>query len=90
MSVEIPYPPVFHDWQHHDERRVATSSGLASVNVEMLKHPFARGEAAEWQVVELTEEDACLMAASLLQRAGEKKLSRKVLAKLNKNREGET
>lgn len=74
-TAEIPYPPVFHDWQH-DERRVATTSGIAGIGVEI-----TLGDRI-WRRVELTEDDACLLAASLLQRAGRKKLSRKVLAKL--------
>lgn len=73
--MNVPYPPVFHDWEHHD-RKVATSSGVAGVGVEIYL-----GE-SRWKRVELTEEDACLMAASLLQRAGRIKLSRKVLKAL--------
>lgn len=68
----VPYPPVFHDWQHHD-RRVATCGDIAGVGVEMYL-----GE-SRWKRVVLTEDDACLMAASLLRRAGQDKLARKVL-----------
>lgn len=71
----VPYPPVFCDWEHSD-RRVATSGGVAGVGVEMYLG------ASTWKRVELTEDDACLMAASLLQRAGQDKLARKVLKAL--------
>jgi hypothetical protein len=70
----IPYPPVFHDWRDPGQR-VATVSGAAGVAVEMLVG------VSQWTRVELTEADACLLAASLLDRAGEAKLSKRVLAK---------
>lgn len=79
MSAQIPYPPVFHDWRPDNNRRVATTRGVGGVIVEMLlpgSHPPA------WLQVELTEDDACLLAASLLERADRKKLARKVLEKL--------
>lgn len=71
----VPYPPVFRDWEHPD-RRVATTGGVAGVGVEVYL-----GE-SRWKRVNLTEDDACLMAASLLQRAGRDKLARKVLKAL--------
>lgn len=76
---EIPYPGVFHDWRHPDER-VATHLGVAGVRVEMYL-----GDAT-WKQVELTEDDACLMAAAMLRAAGRKKLSRRVLSKLGESR----
>lgn len=76
-QLVVPYPPVFHDWEHH-ERRVATAGDIAGVRVEVLLQDGSRG----WLGVTLTEEDACLMAASLLQRAGRNKLARKVLKAL--------
>lgn len=76
MSAEIPYPPVFRDWQHR-ERRVSTGVGPGGVWVEMFQP-----ESGSWRRVELTEEDACLLAASLLQRAGRGKLAAKVLSKV--------
>jgi hypothetical protein len=72
MKREVPYPPVFRDWQF-PELRVATSSGPGGPGVEMYL-----GDST-WKRVELTEEDACLMAASLLRRAGKDKLADKVL-----------
>lgn len=69
---EIPYPPVFHDWQFPD-RRVATTSGVAGPGVDMYL-----GDRM-WKRVDLTETDACLMAASLLQRAEREDLAQKVL-----------
>jgi hypothetical protein len=75
---EIPYPAVFRDWRNRNER-VATAYGQAGVLVEMYL-----GDGT-WKQVELTEEDACLMAARMLRAAGRKKLSRKVLAKLGEN-----
>lgn len=75
--MNVPYPPVFHDWEHPD-RRVATAGDIAGVGVEMLiSDPDVRP--GLWKRVVLTEDDACLMAVSLLQRAGQDKLARKVL-----------
>lgn len=78
-DASIPYPPVFRDWrpERREEGRVATAQGLAGVSVEMLVGNHV------WQSVELTEDDACMLAASLLLRAGRKKLSRRVLKKLS-------
>lgn len=76
MTAEI-YPAVFHDWRHPNER-VATGYGQAGVIVEM----YLGIVDGRWKQVELTEDDACLMAAEMLRAAGRKKLSRKVLAKL--------
>lgn len=64
-STEIPYPPVFHDWEF-DNRRVATATGRAGVSVEVT---MGVEKPAPWYRVELTEHDACLLAASLVQRA---------------------
>ncbi len=62
----MPYPPVFHDWRDHRKgRRVSTGLAPGGVIVEMFQP-----EAGSWRQVELTEVDACLLAASLLQRAG--------------------
>lgn len=76
----VPYPPVFRDWEHPD-RRVATAGDITGVGVEMLiSGPGVRP--GFWKRVVLTEDDACLMAASLLQRAGRDKLAAKVLKAL--------
>lgn len=75
---EIPYPPVFHDWQVH-KRRVATSGDPMGVGVEIT---LGDPPGVYWQRVVLTEGDACLLAASLLERAGKEKLARRVLHKL--------
>lgn len=74
--LTVPYPPVFRDWEHRD-RRVATANGVAGVGVEMYLGN------SQWKRVELTEDDACLLAASLLQRAGRDKLARRVLKGLS-------
>lgn len=63
---EIPYPPVFHDWQH-DERRVATATSNAGVRVEITTGV----DPAVWTGVELTEGNAALLAGSLLVRAAD-------------------
>jgi hypothetical protein len=73
----IPYPPVFHDWQY-PERRVATARDIAGVRVETLLPDGSRA----WIDVVLTEEDASLMAASLLMRAGHVRLAKRVLVGL--------
>lgn len=79
--IEIPYPPVFRDWRRESrDSRVATARGLAGVSVQMRP---TTDPPHVWREVELTETDACLLAASLLQRAGRKKLSRKVLKALS-------
>jgi len=62
--MEIPYPPVFRDWEF-DNRRVATANGVAGISIEST---MGIVDPAQWQRVELTEEDACLFAASVLQR----------------------
>lgn len=77
--TEIPYPPVFHDWRPDLDGRVATSQSMAGIRVEMLRSDGPRGV---WYNVELTEDDACILAASLLQRAGKKKLARRVLERV--------
>lgn len=77
--MEIPYPPVFRDWINK-RAGVATVADNAGVGVEM-SVPM---QPSVWQRVVLTEDDACLLAASLLDRAGQRKLSRKVLKKLTK------
>lgn len=71
----VPYPPVFRDWrpERREQGRVATASGVGGVIVRMM----LRGPV--WQEVELTEDDACLLAASLLQRADRTDLADKVL-----------
>lgn len=74
--ISIPYPPVFRQL---NDRRVATVTVAGGVGVEILVAP------GHWHRVELTEDDACLLAASLLQKAGRYKLSRRVLRKLNKS-----
>lgn len=76
--TKIPYPAVFHDWRRPAER-VATHTGRAGVQVEMYL-----GDST-WKSVELTEDDACLLAAALLRAAGRKKLSRRVLSKLGQS-----
>lgn len=68
----LPYPPVFRDWQHPDER-VATVSDATGIAVEMMV------ENGAWKRVVLTENDACLLAASLLLRANKKKLCKRVV-----------
>lgn len=85
---EIPYPPVFHDWRTHVDGRVTTGRAPSGIEVSTLIQPVGvRG--AVWKTVELTEEDACLLAASLLDRAGERKLAQRVEKKLRKLRERE-
>jgi hypothetical protein len=69
---------MFHDWQYPDER-VGTIQGPGGVGVEMYL-----GD-GRWKRVELTERDACLLAASLLLRAGRSKLSRRVLKALGRS-----
>jgi hypothetical protein len=73
----VPYPPVFHDWEH-DERRVATSTGLAGVGIEV-----TMGDRL-WRRVELTEPDASMLAVSLLVRAGHVQLAKRVLVGLER------
>ena len=80
-SAAIPYPPVFHDWRPDSDERVSTRLGPAAILVEMTAGP-APGGGLLWRSVELTEDDACLLAASLLDRAGRKGLARRVLRKL--------
>lgn len=84
---EIPYPPVFRDWRH-PERRVSTGSDVAGVRVATLLRVEPTG-GSTWIEVVLTEDDAALMAASLLLRAGHKKLSRRVLRKLGRRAAGQ-
>jgi hypothetical protein len=74
---EIPYPPVFHDWLARS--RVATSQDAAGIGIEIMSEDE---RPVVWRRVILTEEDACLLAASLLQRAGQKKLAGRVLKRL--------
>lgn len=76
MAREIPYPPVFRDWRVYADGRVSTSLSNAGIRVEM---HHSDDDPNVWHYVELTEDDACLLAASLLQRAGKKKLANKVL-----------
>lgn len=80
-AAEIPYPPVFHDWEH-PERRVATVQDIAGVRVSTL----LPGPSSTWIEVVLTEEDAALMAASLLSRAGYVSLSKRVLKSVGRRR----
>ena len=75
--AEIPYPAVFRDWRPDVDGRVSTSLAPGGVGVETY---LGR---ATWKTVELTEDDACLLAASLLEHAGQKKLARKVLRTLS-------
>jgi hypothetical protein len=82
-DIGVPYPPVFRDWQDRD-RRVATTSDVAGIGVEMLHRTTPDGLAV-WRRVTLTEDDATLMAASLLQRAGHRKLARRVAGKVARN-----
>lgn len=84
MAAEIPYPPVFRDWrpERREEGRVSTGVTTNGVEVQMMMSSVVGG-GSTWKHVELTERDACLLAASLLQRAGEKKLARRVLEKLD-------
>lgn len=77
-KTRIPYPPVFHDWEHPD-RRVATSGDPGGVGVETYLG------ASAWKRVVLTEDDATLLAASLLMRAGRKKLARRVLRRMDRD-----
>lgn len=81
QKVEIPYPAVFRDWRRPEER-AAVTTGDGGVRVEMLVD--WKGAASVWRQVELTEDDAALMAAALLRNAGHGKLSRRVLRKLGK------
>lgn len=76
----IPYPPVFHDWRPGVDGRVASAKGPGGIEVQMR---VASDPAHTWRSVEITEDDACLLAASLLQRAGRTKLSQRVLRKLS-------
>ena len=80
-SAEIPYPPVFRDWRPDLDIRVGVAVGACGVGVEMNMEPMRDG-AVPWRRAELTERDACLLAASLLQRSGQKKLAGRVLKKL--------
>jgi len=79
--AEIPYPAVFRDWRPGLNGRVSTTLAPGGIGVDTF---LGRGT---WKRVELTEEDACLLAASLLQRAGRDKLARKVLRAVAKTRE---
>jgi hypothetical protein len=78
---EVPYPPVFHDWRPDIDGRVATASAMAGIAVELRA---AHDPPHTWRSVELTEDDACLLAASLLQRAGREKLARRLLRSLRR------
>jgi len=80
--AEIPYPAVFHDWRPGYRSRVATGNGHGGVIVETLL-PDRPGSV--WQQVEMTEQDAALLAASLLERAGYKKLSRRVVERVGRD-----
>lgn len=78
-TAQVPYPPVFHDWRSDIDARVAaTSVGVAGIRVEMMCPGDPEGM---WRTVELTEDDACLLAASLLQRADQPQLAEYVLKK---------
>lgn len=74
-AAQIPYPPVFKDVSH-PWQRVSTSSDIDGVCVEQ------RVGEHEWKRTTLTETDACLLAASLLARAGRDDLSAHILADL--------
>lgn len=76
----IPYPPVFHDWRPGIQGKVATGQKVGGIEVQVR---FESDAPHTWRSVELTEVDACLLAASLLQRAGHNKLSQRVLRKLS-------
>lgn len=79
---EIPYPPVFRDWRPEArENRVSTYQSTTGVQVEMHNPEFGK---SVWYGVELTEGDATLFAAALLERAGHKKLVARILRKLDK------
>jgi hypothetical protein len=82
-GAEIPYPPVFRDWRLAlgVDRRVATTAAAGGPMIEMFLGEHVRGGAV-WRGVELTEDDACLLAASLLARSGREKLAAKVLQAL--------
>lgn len=86
-KLKLPYPPVFSDWRRHAtivarrvDARVATGVTATGVDVQMMNPGEGPGV---WHHCELTEEDAALMAASLLRCAGYKKLSKKVLKGLS-------
>lgn len=84
-KLAIPYPPVFHDWRrrHLDiDRRVATYLANGGVVLEM--HDRDVIGKFGWLPIELTEDDASLLAASLLEKAGHRKLAKRVVKKLNK------
>lgn len=63
--VEIPYPAVFHDWRSYVDVRIATSQAAAGIRVETMHSE----EPGLWRGIELTERDACLLAASLVKRS---------------------
>lgn len=65
----IPYPPVFRHWDRQLDLRVATSTAMEGVRVEF----SGPGRPGVWTGPTLTEGDACLLAASLLERAGAKR-----------------
>lgn len=64
-TAEIPYPPVFHDWRPDLDIRIATSVGPSGVRVEMR---FPNDPSGAWRGIELTEQDACVLAAAILQK----------------------
>jgi len=80
-DLGIPYPPVFHDWRGGG--RVSTGGTASGVEVQMLEPD------GTWRVVELTEDDAVLMAASLVRRAGYEGLARRVARKVRGGQDGE-
>lgn len=77
----MPDPPVFRDWRSEQgtDLRVSTFAGPAGPGVEMFHGETAPGGGMIWHRVELTEDDACLLAASLLQRAEREDLAELVL-----------
>lgn len=82
---EIPYPPVFRDWKPEArENRVTTGRTPGGPRIEMTLPGinYARPRPAVWMGVDLTEDSACLLAASLLQRAERDDLADYVLANL--------
>jgi hypothetical protein len=78
IPPELPYPPVFHDWRPTQAfRRVTSQNSNTGVEIQMLLDHSMR-----WHIVELTEDDACRLAALLLLRAGRKGLANRVLRKI--------
>ena len=84
-AAAIPYPPVFRDWRPDVDHRVSTGTAAGGIIVEMGYNDRAHGFI--WRRAELTEDDACLLAASLLERVARERpqygeLSQRILREM--------